>query len=190
MSSRSEIVEAVTAAGSSAADAAGAAFDFEATFRAQYARVARVIARVVRDPSRAEEIAVEVFLKLWRSPRAHGEKAEGWLYRMAVRKALDELRRQARRARYENLFGLFSARAPRMANPEEVHGAREEQARVRLVLALMSRRHAELLLLRANDLSYEELAGALGLNPSSVGTLLSRAQEAFRKEYVSRYGKR
>ena len=190
MSSRIEIVEGVTAARAPADDTVGTAFDFEAIFRAQYARIARVIARVVRDPSRAEELAVEVFLKLWHCPCAHGEKAEGWLYRAAIRKALDELRRRTRRARYESLFRLFSGRAPRLANPEEVHGAKEEQARVRFVLALMSRRQAELLLLRANDLSYDELAAALDLNPSSVGTLLSRAQEAFRKEYVSRYGKR
>jgi Sigma-70 region 2 len=63
-----------------------ASFDFEAMFRAQYRRIARVIAKVVRDPSRAEELAVEVFLKLWRNRKAHGENVEGWLYRAAVRK--------------------------------------------------------------------------------------------------------
>jgi Sigma-70 region 2 len=72
-------------------------FDFEATFRAQYERIARVIARVVQDPARAEELAVEVFLKLWRNPQAQGENAGGWLYRTAVRKGLDELRRRTRR---------------------------------------------------------------------------------------------
>ena len=45
-----------------------------------------------------------------------------------------------------------------------------------------------MLLLRSEDLSYEELASALDLNPASVGTLLSRAQEAFRKEYIEKYG--
>jgi RNA polymerase sigma-70 factor, ECF subfamily len=34
------------------------------------------------------------------------------------------------------------------------------------------------------------LAAALKLNPASVGTLLSRAQQAFRKEYIQRYGER
>jgi RNA polymerase sigma-70 factor, ECF subfamily len=67
-------------------------FDIEAVFRARYAHVARVIARIVRDPARAAELAVEVFLKLWRNQQAQGEKAEGWLYRTAVRTALDELR--------------------------------------------------------------------------------------------------
>ena len=53
------------------------AFDFEATFRTQYDRIARVIARVVRDPARSEELAVEVFLKLWRTPAAQGEHQHG-----------------------------------------------------------------------------------------------------------------
>jgi RNA polymerase sigma-70 factor (ECF subfamily) len=163
---------------------ADAPFDFEQTFRAQYERIARVIAGVVQDPARAEELAVEVFLKLWRNPKAHGEKAGAWLYRTAVRKALDELRRRTRRARYESLFGFHSP----VPTPEEVRTASEEQARVRQVLAIIEPRPAELLLLRSQGFSYEELASALDLNPASIGTLLSRAQEAFRKEYIKRYG--
>ncbi len=160
-------------------------FDLEAIFRDQYERIAHVIARVVRDPARAEELAVEVFLKLARDRRAQGERAEGWLYRSAVRMGLDELRRRTRRARYESFFRVGRA-AP---TPEEIYGSNEEQERVRLVLATIGRRPAELLLLRSQDLSYDEVASVLGLNPASVGKLLSRAQHAFRKEYIKRYGK-
>ncbi len=162
-----------------------AAFDFEATFRAQYERIARVIARVVRDPARAEELAVEVFLKLWRNPQAQGDNVEGWLYRTATRNGLDELRRRTRRTRYERLLGFFG----RVPTPEELSATAQDQDKVRLVLATMDRRKAELLLLRSDGLRYEELASALDLNAASIGTLLRRAQEAFRKEYVKRYGK-
>jgi RNA polymerase sigma-70 factor, ECF subfamily len=167
------------------AQADDAPFDLEAVFRAQYERIARVIARVVRDPARAEELAVEVFLKLWRNRQAQGERAEGWLYRSAVRMGLDELRRRTRRARYESLFRLGRA----TPTPEEIYGSNEEQERVRLVLAAIGRRPAELLLLRSQDLSYDEVASVLRVNPASVGTLLSRAQNTFRKEYLKRYGK-
>jgi RNA polymerase sigma-70 factor, ECF subfamily len=162
-------------------------FDLEAIFRAQYPRIARVIARVVRDRSCAEELAVEVFLKLWRHPQAHTENAEGWLYRVAVRTALDELRRQTRRTRYERLLGFVRGGTP---TPEDLHAATEEQDRVRQVLGAIDPRRAELLVLRSHDLSYDELASALALNPASVGTLLIRAQHAFRKEYLSRYGEK
>jgi RNA polymerase sigma-70 factor, ECF subfamily len=161
------------------------AFDFEATFRAQYDRVARVIARVVKDHARAEDLAVEVFLKFWRSPRAHSENAEGWLYRTAVRQGLDELRHRARRSRYERLLG-FGRPVP---TPEDVRTAAEEQERIRVVLAEIEPRQAELLVLRSHGLSYDELAAALELKPVSIGTLLGRAQDAFRKEYIKRYGR-
>jgi RNA polymerase sigma-70 factor (ECF subfamily) len=161
-----------------------AGMDLESTFRAHYERMARVIARVVHDPARAEELAVEVFLKWWRIRPAYGEDAGGWLYRAAVRMALDELRRRARRERYERLLGFLR----RPQTPEEISVERERQEQVRAVLRSLPVRQAEMLLLRGEGLSYGELASALELNPASVGNLLGRAQEAFRKEYGKRYG--
>jgi RNA polymerase sigma factor (sigma-70 family) len=164
-------------------------FDLETIFHAQYRRMCRVIARVIRDPARAEELAVEVFLKWSRHPNAHGDKAEGWLYRTAVREALDELRRQTHRSRYERLFSFIpSGKARSSPTPEDVRAAKEDQETVRLVLSLLDRRQAQLLLLRSEGFSYQELASTLDLSPASVGTLLARAQQAFRKEYIKRYG--
>src|SRR3954451_7075355 len=96
-------------------------------FRAHYERIARVIGRVIHDQARAEELSVEVFLKWWRNPKAHGDSAEGWLYRTAVREALDELRRQTRRARFERLFSMGNASPP---TPEKLYSATAEQLRV------------------------------------------------------------
>src|ERR1700741_19014 len=159
-------------------------FDFDDTFRTHYRRIARIIARLVRDPTRGEDLAIEVFLKLWRNPKAQSENAPGWLYRVAVRKGLDELRREKRRTYYEGLL-RFTKSEP---TPEEIRRAAEAQERGRVVLAALQSRQAELLVLRSHGFSYEELAVSLDLNPVSVGTLLGRAQQAFRKEYVARYG--
>ena len=159
-------------------------FDFDSVFHAHYGQVARVIARVTRHPARAEELAVEVLWKFWRSPQAHGEQAGGWLYRTAVRIALNELRSRLRAARHERMADA----APAAPDPEQVRAASEEQQHVRIVLAALHPRQAELLLLRSSGLSYAELAAALELNPASVGTIISRAQQAFRKEFIERYG--
>ena len=59
--------------------------DIERIFRTHYARLARVIAKVIRDPARAEELAVEVCLKWSATRSAEGENAERWLYRAAVK---------------------------------------------------------------------------------------------------------
>ena len=178
MHAPSDVVEAA------AFSARPESFDFETVFLANYDRIARAIVRVIGDPARAEELAVETFWRLWKHPKAQGEAAGGWLYRTAVRLALDELRRRARRARYEQL--LTFVRAPQ--TPHDLFSAAEEQGRVRAVLAAMDPRQAELLFLRSDGVSYDELASALSLHPASVGTLLSRAKQAFRKDYVKRYG--
>jgi RNA polymerase sigma-70 factor (ECF subfamily) len=159
-------------------------FDFDTFFHSHYARIARAVARVIGDTTRAEDLAVEAFWKLWQNPKAQGEKAGGWLYRTAIRMALNELRQHARRNHYES-----QSRAPDgYLSPEEAHAAAEEREQVRAVLAVLDERQAELLLLRSSGLSYEEVASAADINPASVGTLISRAQQAFRKEYVKQYG--
>jgi len=153
-------------------------------FHLHYARIARVIARIVNDPSRAEELAADVFWKFMRTPRAHHMNPAGWLYRVGIRRAVDELRRQQRRDRIERLFS-FLGTAP---SPEQLHSEAQDQQQVRRVLAALKHRDSELLILRSEGMSYEETAEILGVSDTSVGTLLRRAQNAFRKEYIKRYG--
>jgi RNA polymerase sigma factor (sigma-70 family) len=154
-------------------------------FRSHYESVTRVIGRVIQDQAGAEELAVDVFLKWWHTPGAQGERAEGWIYRAAVNRALDELRSQTRRNRFVRLFGM-DPKSP--VTPEQLYSVTAKRERVRSVLGCLGRRYVEVLLLRSQDLSYQEIAAALRLNPSYVGSLVSRSQEAFRKEYRKRYG--
>ena len=161
-----------------------APFDFEDLFRTQYGRVTSLVSRVVHDPARAEELAVDAFLKLWRTPGAHGPGASAWVLRAALRLGIDELRRAARRARYAPLLRLVR----HVPTPEDSAASGEERRRVLGVLAAIRREYAALLLLRSHGCSYDELAATLELKPTSVGTLLRRARQAFRKEYTRRHG--
>jgi RNA polymerase sigma-70 factor (ECF subfamily) len=157
---------------------------FETIFRLYYARIARLIARLVGDRAAAEELATEVFWTYWRNPPREEGNAGGWLYRTATNRGLYELRRRARHARYQRFFHIGSP----PSTPEQLHASTEEQEHVRQVLAAMKPREAELLLLRGNGFSYEEVASILRLKPGSIGTLIRRAQETFRKEYTRLYG--
>ncbi len=161
--------------------------DIEALFRGHYGRVTRMIARVVGDRVRSEDLAVDAFLKLWRNHKAQSENVEGLLYRVAVRAGLDELRRQRRRGHYERMLAWVQPR-PRAATPEDIHSVSQKQSKVRSVLSVLEPRQAQFLVLRSQDFTYQEVASILNMNPASIGTLVSRAEESFRKEYVKRYG--
>src|SRR5207253_2262980 len=148
---------------------------------AQFVRIARSVERVVHNPARAEELAVEAFVKLLRHPKVHN--AEGnvvaWLYRTAIRLGLDELRQQTRRARLEQWFRF--AGSARQASPEDLHAANQEQPRGRLVLRGKTQGQGEPILLRGQGLPDKRIAGGVKNRPTSLGKLLARAQQSFRK---------
>lgn len=161
----------------------GAALDFDSLFRAYYGRLTRLLYRITGDASRAEEVAAEAFWRLYRKPPPSHLNLEGWLYRTGVRLALDQLKMERRRSRYEALAVAFGIRP---------HAACEldERILIRQILAALKPGHAALILLRDEGLSYAELAATNNLNPASVGAALARAEQAFRKEYEKRYGQR
>ena len=51
--------------------------DLDRLFNAQYGRIARVIGRIVHNQARAEELAVEVFLKWRHKANPNVEQTEG-----------------------------------------------------------------------------------------------------------------
>jgi len=156
---------------------------FEILFNSQFPRLARLVRRVVRDSAEAEDIAANTLWKCFRIQPADLH-LEGWLSRVAIRAALDGVRRKARRARYESLWSWTRP----VAEPDELFARDREAERVRHVLARLNTRSATLLVLRTEGLDYRAMANVIGVQPSSVGTLLARAETHFRKEYVKRYG--
>lgn len=156
----------------------------ESVFCLHYGRVVRLIARIIRDPSVAEELAVEVFLR-WNPLICTEDRAiAGWLTKTAVHLALDEIRRRDRRER----LAMFLARLGLQLNPEDLYVSQGQREGVIQTLAKLKRRDAELLTLRSEGMSYEEVASLLSIKPASIGKLISRAQLAFRKEYLKRHG--
>jgi RNA polymerase sigma-70 factor (ECF subfamily) len=163
---------------------AGDERSFEELFARHYSMVYGALYRLVGSRAEAEDLAQEVFLRLYRRRLRRGENVAGWLYRVAVNMGYNALRAAARAARREQFAGQ-----PAGATPVEEHVERREQAyRVRLTLARIKPRAAKMLLLRGMGLSYTEVADAIGIAPGSVGTLLARAQREFRKTYIDMWG--
>ncbi len=163
---------------------------FQRIFLENYSRLAGVLFRIVGDYSRAEDLAIESFWRLYRQPYGGGCEVNpsGWLYRTATRLGIDSLRAEARRGRYEHEAGVGTRER---GEPDPLEGVlgRERRMQVRKVLASLRPEQAQLLILRASGFSYQELAGALGVKTGSVGTMLTRAEAAFRNRYVRAYGK-
>jgi len=158
---------------------------FEALFLEYWARVYRLLYRLVGDPAEAEDLALEAFLRLHRSPqtRQDGFNVGGWLHRVATNLGLHSIRGWKRREHYELTAGRYALEEAQEESPAEILAKEEERQRVRLALARMNERQSQLLILRHSGLAYQEIAGALNLASSSIGPLLVRAEREFEKHY-------
>ena len=172
---------------SAAAVALDTPANFDELFQSFYPRLARLLYRLTGDVGQAEEVAAEAFWRLYQRPPLVASNLEGWLYRTGLRLALDQLRKERRRARYEAIAAQVGLATKSSQSLDELD-QEDERLRVRRVLATLKPAHINLLVLTCEGLDYPELATALGLKRGSVGKLLSRARHAFRKEYVRRYG--
>jgi RNA polymerase sigma-70 factor (ECF subfamily) len=156
---------------------------FEVLFYRHYDRVYGLLFRLLGNRVEAEDVTQEVFLKLYRQPLQgkQNHNVSGWLYRVATNMGYNHLRGRKRRWR-RNLV-LVPDQSDNPTDPSERAIHQETKAAVREALARLPKRQTQLLLLRQMGLSYAELAEACDIAPGSVGKLLSRAADAFRKSY-------
>ena len=154
---------------------------FEALFRSEYARVVDIAHRVLADQAEAEDVAQDVFISFYRGHPPDAPYARAWLHAAAAHAALNALRGRDRRSRREAGQAL-PPDAVAQDDPAETVAASETRDEVRAVLARLPERSGAMLALRYAGLSYAEIAAALDVRASSVGTLLRRAEDAFRRE--------
>ena len=161
---------------------------FARLYEQHWDAIYRLLARLTGDGDLAGDVAQEVFVQLYRRPPEPGAPLRAWLYRVAVNRGYNELRSDKRRRTREDAAARDPVNAAAdLASIEEANRADERDA-VRRVLLVLPERQRECLALRAEGLSYAEMAAALGVAPSSVGTLLARAERAFKAAYVAQRG--
>jgi RNA polymerase sigma-70 factor (ECF subfamily) len=159
--------------------------EFESVFGKYWAHVYRILHRLVVDPTEAEDLALETFVRLYqRFPLEEKDfQLGGWLYRVATNLGLRSIRSFKRREQYELAAGKNALDSAPDSRPSEVFAQLEEQTFARQALAQMNERQSQLLILRYSSLSYKEIASALDLASSSIGPLLLRAEREFEACY-------
>lgn len=165
---------------------------FEAIFLRYYPLVYWLAYRYVGQPDEAEDIAQEVFLRFYHLPPHASNEAQqrAWLCRVSINLGLNVLRK--RKSRYDQEWPLDAAMQERAwesaeeQNPERLMLAEEQAALVRDILAHLSERQQACLVLRSVGFSYEEIAEATDIPITSIGSVLVRAMQAFRRSYHER----
>lgn len=160
----------------------------ESAFDGLFARwsgpLLRYLERIVRDAASAEELVQETFLRLYRARERYQPDARfsTWLYTIATRLALNELRRPRHRNPHrstdqEEDDGSVLVLASDTPRADDVAHARRVGDTVEQALATLPERQRVALWLSAVDgLSYAEVAVSLETSEKSVKALVHRAR--------------
>ena len=151
--------------------------------------------RFVHSRERAEELAQEVFLQIFRARKRYEPKAKftTYLYRVATNLCLNELRRFEYQGKIEPLEEHHPPDDPEETGRElpdeslptaEDHLAGVETGtRIQRVLdALPPNQKSALLLSRVEGFSYQEVADTLETSESAVKSLIFRATQTLRSK--------
>lgn len=159
---------------------AGDARAAEALVRRHLPKMVGLARRMLGDASEAEDVAQEVFLRVWREAprwRPGAAKFETWMHRVALNLCYDRLRR--RREKPDADAGLNIADPTPLASDEWL--ARQRAAKVHAALAeLPERQRAAIALVHFDEMSNIAAAEILEISVEALESLLARGRRALK----------
>ncbi len=172
----------------------GNAAAFEELVLRYQGRLLTVLRHLVGSREQAEDLAQEVFLRVYRARESYepGAKFATWLYTIANHAAANALRSRSRRhevtlqTRDSGPMGARPLDAMLQASSGQMPARQLDKAEMREIvqLALESlgpRQRMAVLLSKFEGMSYAEIAAVMKLSPQAIKSLLSRARENLRE---------
>lgn len=156
-------------------------------------RVVGLLAHLVGRRDLAEDLAQDVFLRVYRARKRYvpGAKFSTFLFTVVNNVASNALRSLSRRKEinlqarpgdtHAGPAALAPADASAMMPTRQVDDAELREAVQRAVATLGERQRVAVLLAKFEGLSYQEIGQVLGMSPQAVKSLLSRAREKLRE---------
>lgn len=169
--------------------------DWEAFARLVHRYRARVVTELVRWVGRehiAEELAQEVFLRVYMARKRYSPRAKfsTWLFTIVRNLGLNERRKIALRGELSGECwpecpfreGVLVRRATRLEEgPEQVAQVGELQGLVRGAVAKLSKRQRQAVVLATfRSMNHHEVAAAMQVSPEAIKSLLARARGRLR----------
>jgi RNA polymerase sigma factor (sigma-70 family) len=151
---------------------------------------------IVQNAEDAEDITQEVFVQVYQSVSSFkgDSKFSTWLYRIAVTKSLDQVRRKKRKKRFAFVRSLFGEENEVAVHPPDFHhpGVRLENKENAATLfqainQLPENQRVAFTLHKLEGLSYQEVSEVMETTVSSVESLMHRAKTNLQKKLSDHY---
>ena len=158
-------------------------------------RVYNMVLNILQDAADAEDAAQETFIEVYESINRFREAASlsTWIYRIAVHKALDKLRRRKTRRRLQQWLPWWMPAEKQSAAATFYHPGieldKKEKAAVlfKAIGTLPGKQQLAFTLIKIQGISYAEAADILQLGVKAIESLVSRANKNLQQKLQSYY---
>ena len=167
---------------------------FQELIERNHSRVIGLAYRFVGSRAEAEDLAQEVFLRIYRARRTYRPTAKfsTWMFRIAANVSLNALRDRARRRDDVSIGqlsgedrGPFTVPDPEVPAPDHRMGRSELEQKVREAISeLPEKEQIAVVLNKYEGLSYADIARTLGCSTMAVKSLLARARENLKERLL------
>jgi RNA polymerase sigma factor (sigma-70 family) len=155
-------------------------------------KIFNTVLNIVQDEHEADDCAQEVFIKVYENIQGFkGESALGtWIYRIAVTKALDNLRKRKTRHKLHMLLPWWmpeekkSSSSPFNHPGVQLENKERSEVLFKAVSMLPEKQKTAFTLIRIQGLNYAETCEIMGLNIKAVESLISRAKVNLEKQLI------
>ena len=147
-------------------------------------RVSHTVLNILQDTSEAEDVAQETFIQVFESVGAFKEESSlsTWIYRIAVRKALDKIRRRKTRQKLHKLLPWWMPEEKKSGDTAFRHpgivAENKEKAAIlfKAIESLPEKQKLAFTLIKVQGMNYEEACEVMQQNIKAVESLISRAK--------------
>lgn len=151
--------------------------DFKKLIACENATISKICFSYAGSVAEFDDLRQDALVNIWRGMQNfRGDAArKTWIYRVTVNSCLSTIRKQIRH-RHESLDGLYGIIEGDDSNREAIE-------QIHRAIGLLGAQEKAIIMMWLDELSYDEIASAMGLNRNTIATKIRRIKEKIAKEY-------
>lgn len=158
-------------------------------------RIHHTVLNIVQDRDDAEDVLQETFIQVHGSIGSFkGESTlSTWVHKIAIRKALEKLRKRKTRQRIQSVIPWWMPNEKRSVDVVEMNpgiaaeNKEKATALYKAIAQLPDKQQLAFTLIRIQGMKHEEATEIMGLGVKAIESLLSRAKENLKKKLEKYY---
>ncbi len=151
--------------------------EFKELIAIESSTISRICFSYANSADEFEDLRQDALINIWRGMRGfRGEASvKTWIYRVTVNSCLSTIRKQSRH-KYESLEGLYGLIDSDDSDKEAIE-------QLHSLINKLGPEEKAIIMMRLDELSYDEIGVAMGLNRNTIATRIRRIKEKITNAY-------